>query len=107
MHPGPAHHVVGLLTGLGDAAADDLVDELRVDAGALEHLHLCGAEQLGRVQTREPSPALALRRTHCFDDDWLAHGCLTGVRLTDVTESRTRSPRRQVDRKSNSLNSSH
>ena len=74
MHPGAADHVVGLLAGLGDAAADDLVDQLGVDAGALEHLDLCGAEQHGGVYAGQPALALAEGGADGFDDDWVTHG---------------------------------
>ena len=40
--PGGAGDAVGLLAGLGDAAADDLLDKQRVDAGALENGRLRG-----------------------------------------------------------------
>ena len=40
-------------------AADDLLDQLGVDAGALEHLALDEAEQLARVHAGEAAVALA------------------------------------------------
>ena len=81
VQPGPADHVVGLLTGLGDAAADHLVDQLRVDPGAAQHLGLGEAQQRRRVHAREPAVPLAERRADGVDDHGVAHG----------TETRTRS----------------
>ena len=43
--------VVGLLAVLRDAAADDLFDVARVDAGFLHERLLRGAQQLGGVQS--------------------------------------------------------
>ncbi len=40
VQPRAAHHVVGLLTGLRDAAADDLFHQAGVHPGATEHLGL-------------------------------------------------------------------
>ena len=84
VEPGAAHHVVGLLAGLGDAAADDLLDQLRVDARAPEHLLLHEAEQLRRVQPGEPALALAERCADGIDDHGVAHGAI-------IAETRTRS----------------
>ncbi len=74
MQPGAADHVVGLLAGLGDDAADDLLDELGVDAGALEHLALDEPEQLARVHAGEASAALAERGADSVDDHGVSHG---------------------------------
>ena len=74
VQPGPADHVVGLLTGLGDAAADHLVDQLRIDAGAAQHLGLGEAQQRRRVHAREPAVPLAERRADGIDDHGVAHG---------------------------------
>ena len=71
--PGVAGDVRGLLAGLGHAAADDLLDLVGVDAGALDDLGLGGGEQLGRVQAGELAVALADRRTDGFDDHGIGH----------------------------------
>ena len=75
-------------TGLGDAAADDLLDEGRVDAGALEQPDLDGAEGLRGMQAGQPAASLADRSTDCLDDYWCAHGELP---LRETTTTRTRS----------------
>src|SRR4029079_2389947 len=74
IQPGATDHVVRLLAGLRDAAADDFVDEGRVDTGPLEDFDLCSTEECGRVDTGEPAIALALRGTDGFNDDGVAHG---------------------------------
>ena len=73
VQPGPADHVVGLLAGLGDAAADHLVDEVRVDAGPVEDGLLGRAEQLAGVQAGQPAAPAAERGADCLDDDRVAH----------------------------------
>ena len=74
VQPGAADHVVGLLAGLGDAAADDLLDQLGVDAGALEHLALDEPEQLARVDAGEAAVALAEGGADSVDDHGVSHG---------------------------------
>ena len=74
MQPGATHHVVGLLAGLGDDAADDLLDQLGVDAGALEHLALDETQQLSRVHAGETAVALAEGRADGVDDHGVSHG---------------------------------
>ena len=69
MQPRAAHHVVGLLAGLGDHAADDLLDERGVDPGALEHLALDETEQLTGVDAGEAASTLAERGADGVDDD--------------------------------------
>ena len=63
-----------LLAGLHDAAPDDVVDDLGVDAGALdqavEHLR----RQLAGMHTRQAAVALADRRPHRLDDYGFSHG---------------------------------
>src|SRR5277367_3857781 len=59
--PADSGDVVGLLAVLRHAAADDLFDVAGVDAGLLHKRLLCGAQQLGGVQSREPSGTLADR----------------------------------------------
>ena len=56
VQPRSAGDIVALLADLHDAAADDLLDELGVDAGALDDTTLGGARDLRRVQTRESQP---------------------------------------------------
>ena len=73
--PRVAGDVRALLAGLRDAAADDLVDLGRVDAGPLDQLGLHGAEDLGRVQPRQPPVAAPDGGPHCFDDDGFRVRC--------------------------------
>ena len=56
-----ARDVKGLLAGLHDASPDDVVDDLRVDAGLLDESveHLRG--QVGRVYAGQPAVASADR----------------------------------------------
>ena len=65
--------VGGLLAGLGDAAADDLLHRRRVDAGPLDQFDLGGTEEGGGVGTREPAVPLADGRAHRLDDHCLSH----------------------------------
>ncbi|SLH87554.1 Uncharacterised protein [Mycobacteroides abscessus subsp. abscessus] len=65
--------VVGLLACLGDAAADDLLDQGRIQVGAFEQSALGEAEQFGGVQAGEPAAALADRGASGLDDDGCAH----------------------------------
>src|SRR5262249_26482201 len=51
--PGVPGDVVRLLAGLGHAAADDLLDLGRVDAGARDHRLLHLRQQMGGVERRE------------------------------------------------------
>src|SRR5690606_38117409 len=73
VEPRGAGDVVGLGARLGDAATDDLFDELSADAGAFDVSGLDGAQDLGSVQAREPSTPLADRGPCGLDDDWCAH----------------------------------
>ena len=79
--PGRAGDVVGLLAELRDATADDLLDLAGVDAGLLDERLLNGAQQLGRMQARQPSIALADRAAGGFNDDRVTHS----VRLEHVS----------------------
>ena len=71
----PCHpaDVVGLLAELRHAAADDLLDLGGVDAGLLDHRPLHGAEQLGRMQARQPSIPLADGAAGGFNDYRVTH----------------------------------
>src|SRR5262249_41244064 len=74
--PGVAGDVVRLLAGLGDAAADQLLDLLRIDPRLLEQAELHLGQQLARVQTREvPLAHLAPcdRRPKRLDDHGFTH----------------------------------
>ena len=73
VQPGGAGDVVGLFAGLGHAAAEDLLDGARVDAGAVDERALGRAEQVGGVQAGQPAAALADRRAHRFDDHRRTH----------------------------------
>ncbi len=74
VQPGRADHVVGLLAGLGDAAADDLVDQLRVDPGPLGAAP-AGLSPAARPRAaRQPAVALAERRADGVDDHRRTHG---------------------------------
>ncbi len=79
--PGDPGDVVGLLAGLRDAAADDLLDVAGVDAGLLDQRLLRRAQQLGRVQAGQPSVSLADGAAGGFDDDRVTHS----VRLEHVS----------------------
>ena len=80
VQPSRTRHVARLFTGLGHAAADDLAERERIDAGALEDAGLNATEQGGGVQIAEVSVALTDGRTSGLDDDGIAHGvsCLLG-----------------------------
>lgn len=71
--PRDAGDVVRLLAVLGDAAADDLLDLTRVDAGLVDQRLLHRAEQFGRVQARQPSVPLADGAAGGFNDDRGTH----------------------------------
>ena len=73
--PGGAGDVEALLADLADAAADDLADLGRVDAGALDDRLLDDAEQLGRMDAREAATTATDRRANGIDDD---DGRITG-----------------------------
>ena len=79
VQPGRARDVVGLSAGLGDAAADHLLDQQRVDSRPVENSLLCSSEDLGGVQTGEPTSALADRCTDSLDDYWCAHSGLLSL----------------------------
>ena len=66
--PRLARDVAGLLTGLRDASADDLLDERRVDARTLHDLDLRRGQQLGRVQSGQPAVATSDR---CADSSMM------------------------------------
>ena len=77
-HPGD---VVGLLAELRHAAADDLLDVAGVDAGLLHQRLLHRPQQLGGVQSGQPSVAFADRAAGGFNDYRVTHG----VRLEHVS----------------------
>ena len=79
--PGVSRDVRRLLARLRHATADDLLDQLGLDAGALDHLRLRVGEQLHRVQPRQLPVALADRRSHRLDNDSFRHGCSPSVRM--------------------------
>ncbi len=58
---GGARDVERLLAGLHDAAPDDIVDESRIDPGALHQTVEDLGRQVGRVHTRQSAVALADR----------------------------------------------
>ena len=74
VQPGAAHRAVGLLTGLGDDAADDLLDQVRVDPGAPQHLGLGLTQQHRGVHAGEPALPLAEGGADGVDDHGVAHG---------------------------------
>ena len=67
--PRGARDVERLLADLADTTADDLSDELGVDAGALERSALHRAEQVGGVHRRERTVTPPERGADRFDDD--------------------------------------
>ena len=69
-------NISGLLTGLRDAAADDLFDDGGIDAGSLYGRTLDLPEQDSGVQPAQPALAgfaPADGRTLRFDDDGFSH----------------------------------
>jgi hypothetical protein len=85
LQPGVATDVEALLADLLDAAGDHVLDERRLDPGALDHLGVRFREQRVRVRLaveallRVPAPD---RRPNCLDDDdvptvSVAHGNCT------------------------------
>ncbi len=84
VQPRGARDVVRLRAGLGDAAADDLFDEGRIDPGALDDSALGGTEDFRSVQAREPSTPLADRGADGLDDDWGAHGGLLSLQFSEL-----------------------
>ncbi len=74
VQPGVAGDVVGLLAGLGDAAADDLLHPAGGDAGPLQQTLLGEPEEFRRVEPGQDTPAPADRCPRGFDDDGLGHG---------------------------------
>ena len=78
--PRGAGDVERLLADLAHAAADDLADLERVDAGPLDRGPLHEAEQVGGVHGGERAVAAPERRAHGLDDDDVVvaefgHGC--------------------------------
>ena len=71
--PGGAGDVERLLADLADAAADDLADLGRVDAGAVDRLPLDCGEEIGRVHGGQAAVAAPDGRADGFDDDDLRH----------------------------------
>jgi hypothetical protein len=68
-HPGVAGHIGALLPDLGDAAADDVVDRRRVDAGPVEQGGDGESEEVGRVPVLERAAPFAECGPHHVDDD--------------------------------------
>ena len=79
--PADPGDVVGLLAVLRHAAADDLLDVAGVDAGLLHERLLRGAQQLGGVQSGQPSGSLADRAAGGFNNYRVTHE----VRLEHVS----------------------
>lgn len=65
--------VVGLLTCLGDTAADDLSDVFRCDACPFENAELRCSQNLGGVQSRQGAATTADRCPSGLDDDCMTH----------------------------------
>ncbi len=89
---GVAGGVHGLLADLVDGAADDVVDQLRVDARALDQGAQGVGEELYRVDVGEGAVRLALADggAYGFDDDCVAHGAgLLGRLATRAQEERS------------------
>ena len=77
---GIAADVGGLLAHLHDAAHDDVVDERRVEAGAVDQcLHRLGG-QVDRMPVLQLAVATAERRADGIDDDCGGHGQQSAVR---------------------------
>src|SRR5215472_1291517 len=71
--PGIARHVGGLLSGLGDAAADHLLHGLRLDARLGDDRPQGKPQQPGRMDSGQPAITPPDRRPHSLDDDGLSH----------------------------------
>src|SRR5439155_4475824 len=71
-HPRVAGDVAALFPRLCDATSDDVVDALRVDAGAIDESLQRERQQVARVPTGKCALALGDRRAHGVDDDRLA-----------------------------------
>jgi hypothetical protein len=70
---GVAPDIAGLVTDLGNAAPDHVVDDRRVDTGAFQQFieHDCG--QVGWMYAGQPAVALPDRGPYRLDDDCLTH----------------------------------
>ena len=66
--PGVAGHVRALLADLGHAAADDIVDDLGIDTGALHEGSQHVAKQVGGMPPGEGAVALSDRGPNGVDD---------------------------------------
>ena len=95
--PGVAGDVRALLARLGDATADDLVDQAGIDAGTVDHCELRDAQDLGRLHPSEPAVALPDRGPDGFDDDGRAHGPLLHSVWTQEGPGPTERPNRICD----------
>jgi len=69
-----ARDVEGLLADLHHAAPDHVIDQHRVDAGALGEGLQDVRRDVGGVDARQASAPLAQRGSDSFDDDGIAHG---------------------------------
>jgi hypothetical protein len=71
--PGGPADVVGLLSILGHAPPDDLLDIAGCDAGLLDECLLHCAQQFGGMQARQPSVTFADRTAGGFNDYRVTH----------------------------------
>ncbi len=91
---GVAGGVHGLLADLVDGAADDVVDQLRVHAGAFDEGAQGVGEQFDGVDAGEGAVGLALADggAYGFDDDGVTHGAgLLGRTVQDGHQIRATS----------------
>ena len=79
-HPGVAGQVRPLLTYLADTATDDIVNALRVHAGALEERREREAQQVRRVPVGQRPPTLAECGPDHIHNDGLSHAGRSFVR---------------------------
>jgi hypothetical protein len=77
-HRGPAD-VDGLLAGLGYTTPDHVVDDRRVDTGALGQTVENLSGQVARMHSGQTAVALADRRPDRLDDDGFSHDLLLSL----------------------------
>ena len=79
--PGVAGHVAALLARLGDATADDVVDEAGVDVDALEQPRIVNPSRSVGCHPASAPLRLPIGGAHGVDDDGFAgfHGVLSSV----------------------------
>jgi hypothetical protein len=90
VQPGGPGDVARLLSGLGDAAARDLLYRGRIETGPLDQRRLRPAEYLRRMQARERTAALAYRRPHGLDYHRSTHTSSFTARISKTARLHSR-----------------